>query len=150
MNKEKKIYETHFFQIVNPSIELERKGSNYVYLEMTIPFASESLYINDSLQAVSDLNIHMAFKTDDPSKCSGGGSSNQCEVRIKGYSYNDRHKYDNDEWRQNISFPVYSQDTDGYVISRHMTLRLKTGGTNGIGSKIFELVPLSDISVSNI
>ncbi|XP_056003375.1 uncharacterized protein LOC125657435 isoform X3 [Ostrea edulis] len=134
-------------KIVNPNIELERKGTRNVELEMTIPFATESLYVNGVPQTVSDLNIHMTFKTDDLSKCSGGGSSNQCEVKVKSYSYNDRHKYQNDEWRQNISFPVYSQDTDGYVISSHMTLRLKTGGTNGIGSRIFEHVPLPDISI---
>ncbi|XP_061185215.1 uncharacterized protein LOC133193273 [Saccostrea echinata] len=135
-------------KILNPSIELERKGSKNVELEMTIPFASESLYINGDLQPVSDLNIHMTFKTDDPSKCSGGGSSNQCEVKVKSYNYNERHKYENGEWRQNISFPVYSQDTDAYVINSQMTLRLKTGGTNGVGSKIFEHVSLPDISIS--
>ncbi|XP_061170731.1 von Willebrand factor D and EGF domain-containing protein-like [Saccostrea echinata] len=114
---------------------------------MTIPFASESLYINGDPQPLSDLNIYMTFKTDDPSKCSGGGSSNQCEVKVKSYSYNERHKYENDEWKQNISFPVYSQDTDGYVINSQMTLRLNTGGTNGVGSKIFEHVSLPDISI---
>ncbi|XP_061170736.1 uncharacterized protein LOC133180186 [Saccostrea echinata] len=134
-------------KIMNSNIELERKGSKNVELEMTIPFASESLFINGVPQTVSDLNIHMTFKTDDPSKCSGGGSSNQCEVKVKSYSYNERHKYENDEWKQNISFPVYSQDTDGYVINSQMTLRLKTGGTNGVGSKIFEHVSLPDISI---
>ncbi|XP_048750156.2 uncharacterized protein LOC125662024 [Ostrea edulis] len=134
-------------KITNTNVELERKGSSNVELEMTIPFASESLYINGVSQPVSDLNIEMTFKTDDSSKCGGGGSSNQCEVKVKGYSYSDRHKYQNDEWRQNISFPVYSQDTDAYVINSHMTLALKTGGTNGVGSEIFQHVPLPDISI---
>jgi hypothetical protein len=115
---------------------------------MTIPFASESLYVNGVPQPVSNLNINMNFKTDDSSKCRGGGSSNRCEIKVKSYNYNDRHKYQNDEWKQNLSFPVYSQDTDAYVINSHMTLELKTGGTNGVGSKIFERIPLPDISVS--
>ncbi|XP_062579358.1 von Willebrand factor D and EGF domain-containing protein-like [Saccostrea cucullata] len=135
-------------KILNPNIELVRKGSKNVQLEMTIPFASESLFISSSPQPVSDLNIHMTFKTDDSSTCGGGGSSNQCEVKVKSFNYNEKQKYENGEWKQNISFPVYSQDTDGYVINSQMTLRLKTGGTNGVGSKIFEHVTLPDISIS--
>ncbi|XP_061190172.1 von Willebrand factor D and EGF domain-containing protein-like [Saccostrea echinata] len=134
-------------RVINPNIELERKGSENIALEMTIPFASESLFINGVLQPVSDLNIHLAFETGGASTTGGGGSSNHCEVKVKSFGYHEKHKYENGEWRQKIFFPVYSKDTDGYVISTHMTLHLKTGGTNGIGSKIFEHVSLQDILI---
>lgn len=116
-------------------------------LETTIPFAAESVMLNGIPQPVSDLDIHLTFINDDHSKCSGSGSSNQCSVKIKSYSYSERHKYESDEWRQNLSFPVYNKDTDGYVSSGSMTLKLKTGSTSGIGSKVFEHISLPDISV---
>ncbi|XP_062570182.1 uncharacterized protein LOC134232241 [Saccostrea cucullata] len=134
-------------RIKNPNIVLERKGSENIELEMTIPFASESLFINGVLQPVSDLNIHLAFETGVSSTYGGGGSSNHCEVKIKSFGYHEKHKYENGEWRQNTFFPVHSQDTDGYVINSQMILHLKTGGTNGVGSKIFEHVSLPDILI---
>ncbi|XP_061190201.1 von Willebrand factor D and EGF domain-containing protein-like [Saccostrea echinata] len=114
---------------------------------MTIPFASESLFINGVLQPLSDLSIHLAFGTSGPSTYSGGVASSHCEVKVKSFNFTEKHKYENGEWRQNISFSVYTQDTDCYNVNSHETLRLMTGGTNGVGSKMFEQVSLPDIRI---
>ncbi|XP_062620579.1 uncharacterized protein LOC134282147 [Saccostrea cucullata] len=135
-------------KVCNPSIELERKGSKDVDLEMTIPSASETRIINGVEQPASALAIYMHFHNNYQSKCSGSGSSNQCFVQVQSYNFSERHKYETEEWKRNISFPVYNKDTDGYVTSTSMTLSLRTGSTEGKGSKIFENAVLPDIPIT--
>ncbi|XP_061170968.1 von Willebrand factor D and EGF domain-containing protein-like [Saccostrea echinata] len=134
----------------NPNIELERKGSKNVELEMTIPYASESIVINGVPEPVSDLDIHLFFKSNHTSHCSGSMTTSNCNIKLRSFSYNERHKYENGEWKKSITFQVFNQDTDNYVINSQWTLQTRTGITKGIGSKIFEDVSLPDISLRSL
>lgn len=71
-----------------------------------------------------------------------------CETKVYAYKKQDTGRYDTDDWRVIHKVRVYNKDDNNFAnIDKHITLRLKTGGTRGIGSRLFEKLTLADIQV---
>lgn len=71
-----------------------------------------------------------------------------CDTKVLAYKKQDTDMYATDEWKTIHSIRVYNKDDGDFtLIDKHITLRLKTGATNGVGSKIFENLILPDIQV---
>lgn len=74
-------------------------------------------------------------------------NKNACETNVSPYMEHEADKYNTNDWKKFHNITVYNTDKDGYLIDKHITLRLETGATQGIGGRIFEKLILPDIQV---
>lgn len=76
---------------------------------------------------------------------------NACGFKVGAYKIQDTDKYDTDDWKVIHKVRVYNRDDNDFTVKdKHITLRLKTGGTIGNGSRLFEKLILPDIQVKYV
>lgn len=92
---------------------------------MTIPYVTKTVVVNGQSQPLPTLAVYSHL---DPSTSRSKGSIgvDKCVIEFKTYSFNERHKYDFNNWRQNQTLIFYHVDTDGYAIDQSLTVQLKT------------------------
>lgn len=73
---------------------------------------------------------------------------NECGFKVSAYKIQDTDKYDTDDWKVIHKVRVYNRDDNDFTVKdKHITLRLKSGGTIGDGSRLFEKLTMPDIQV---
>lgn len=121
-------------------------------IQFTIPFVSQHGIINIGGKLTEQqpslfisLGVHGgSVDCDDPNK-------RNCDTEVSAFKKQDTDRYATDEWKNVHSIRVYNKDDGDFtLIDQHITLRLETGATNGVGSKIFENIILPDIQVFHI
>lgn len=109
-------------------------------IQFTIPFVSQHGIINiggnlteQQPSLLISLGVHGgSVDCDDPNK-------RNCDTEVSAFKKQDTDRYATDEWKNVHSIRVYNKDDGDFtLIDQHITLRLETGATNGVGSKIFE------------
>lgn len=94
-------------------------------VNMTIPYVTKTVVVNGQSQPLPTSAVYSRF---DPSTSRSKGSIgvDKCVIEFKAFSFNERHKYDSNDWRQNQTLVLYHVDTDGYAIDQSLTVQLKT------------------------
>lgn len=102
-----------------------RKGKTAVILYLTIPYVTKTVVVNGQTQLLPALAVysHLPPST---SRCRGSIGVDNCFVKFEAFSFNERHKYDSNDWRQNKTLVLYHLDTDGYEIDQSMRVHLKS------------------------
>lgn len=133
-------------QILNQTLTIKRKGQESLMIRPTIPFASETLEINQNQQDPSNLDIQLSFPG---STCEGRAKT--CTVSINSYKHEDRHMYENSgNWKKIYKLELFNTDDENYYIQNNkLVLRLETNSPPGEGAKIFADVIFADVHVSN-
>ena len=134
-----------FLQVLKSTLIIPRGGDGEVEFQFTIPFVNRQ-YILPGLEDQKALYINMgvhggSVECDDQNK-------KLCDVTVNAYKIDESDKYATDDWKAKHKVKVYNRDDGDYtLINKHITLRFETGITDGVGSKIFEGIPLPDIQV---
>nr|XP_022289580.1 von Willebrand factor D and EGF domain-containing protein-like isoform X2 [Crassostrea virginica] len=140
------------FEILNPTLTIERKGNASLMIRPTIPFAAEVIEFNTGIQISLVIDISVSVSEDAIEKCSqqSSGGFTSCNIAITGYSENNKHMYEEQtNWRKTYSIDVSNKDEEGYYMANHrLLLRLQTGGVNGRGAQIFSDVIFHDIHIN--
>lgn len=102
-----------------------RKGKTAVTLYLTIPYVTKTVTVNGYTQPLPALAIY-SLLPQSTSTCRGSFGVNKCFVKFEAFSFNERHKYDTNDWRQNQTLVLYHVDSDGYEIDQSMRVQLKT------------------------
>lgn len=92
---------------------------------MTIPYVTKTVVVNGQTQPLPALGI-FALLPPSTSRCKGSIGVDKCVIEFKAFSFNERHKYDSNDWRQNQTLVFNHVDTHGYEIDQFMTVQLKT------------------------
>lgn len=78
-------------------------------------------------------------------------NQNTCETKVYAYKKQETDKYSTADWKIIHKIRVYNKDDNDFTVKdKHITLRLKTGGTIGNGSRLFEKLILPDIQVKYV
>ncbi|XP_061167273.1 uncharacterized protein LOC133176126 [Saccostrea echinata] len=107
-------------------LSLPRKGKAHVGFYLTVPFVTQTVILNDTVQALHPLTVHSNIIPMSENGCKGSIGVDQCSVEISAYSYNEKNRYESNEWRKVHYITVYHIDTDGYSIDTTATLYLRT------------------------
>ncbi|XP_062574323.1 von Willebrand factor D and EGF domain-containing protein-like, partial [Saccostrea cucullata] len=107
-------------------VSLPRKGKAQIGFYLTVPFVTQIIILNDTLKALHPLMIHSNIISMSENSCKGSIGVDQCTLEIKAYSYDDKTKYELDDWRKTHYITVYHIDSDGYNFDKTATLSLKT------------------------
>lgn len=138
-----------YFKVLDSILKIQRGGHKDVKIQFTIPFVSQHGVINITGKLIEQqpslfisLGVHGgSVECDDPNK-------RNCDTEVSAFKKQETDRYATDEWKSILSIRVHNKDDGDFtLIDKHITLRLKTGATNGIGSKIFENIILPDIQV---
>ena len=136
-------------QVLNHTLNIERKGNSTVMIRPTIPFASETIEIHGQ-QSTSPLNVQLSFPGDN-GKChqQSGGNLQKCSVELESYTHDDRQTYeDPTNWNKVYNIDVFNTDDEGYYLTNHkLVLRLETNGASGTGAQIFANAAFHDVHV---
>ncbi|XP_062614467.1 uncharacterized protein LOC134276206 [Saccostrea cucullata] len=137
-------------KVLTPILRINRGQSAEVELQFTIPFINENgiaYFPFGTENAQSDLNIQMGVHNSSSLSCDDK-NRRACDTKINAFKYNDRDKYNTNDWKVVHKIKVQNQDDGNFkLIDKHITLRFETGSTNGEGSKIWEYITLPDIQV---
>lgn len=49
----------------------------------------------------------------------------KCVIEFKAFSFNERHKYNSNDWRQRQTLVLYHVDSHGYEINQYLMVQLK-------------------------
>nr|XP_022290011.1 von Willebrand factor D and EGF domain-containing protein-like [Crassostrea virginica] len=133
------------FEILNQTLTIKRKGHESLMICPTIPFASETLELNQNQQDPSNLDIQLSFPG---STCEGRART--CTVSINSYKHEDRHMYeDSGNWKKIYKLEVLNTDDENYYIQNNkLVLRLETNSPLGEGAKIFGDVKFADVHIN--
>lgn len=138
-------------QLLNSTLNIERKGTVTLMLRPTIPYASETIRGQDGKQSTSPLNIQMSFPGNTEAACqqSTTGSLRKCSVRIESHTFSDKQTYEDEtNWNKIYTMEISNSDNEGYYMQDHkLVLRLKTNSPNGEGAQIFSDVAFHDVPV---
>lgn len=138
-----------YFKVLDSILKIQRGGHKDVKIQFTIPFVSQHGVTNITGKLIEQqpslfisLGVHGgSVECDDPNK-------RNCDTEVSAFKKQETDRYATDEWKSILSIRVHNKDDGDFtLIDKHITLRLKTGATNGIGSKIFEKIILPDIQV---
>lgn len=78
-------------------------------------------------------------------------NQNTCKTKVYAYKKQETDKYATADWKIIHKIRVYNKDDNDFTVKdKHITLRLKTGGTIGNGSRLFEKLILPDIQVKYV
>lgn len=102
-----------------------RKGKTAATLYMTIPFVTKTVVVNGQTQPLPALAVYFLVHPS-ASTCKGSIGVDKCFVKFEAFSFNERHKYDFNDWKQNQTLVLYNVDTDGYEIDQSIRVQLKT------------------------
>nr|XP_022311532.1 von Willebrand factor D and EGF domain-containing protein-like [Crassostrea virginica] len=132
-------------EILNQTLTIKRKGQESLMIRPTIPFASETLEINENQQDPSNLDIQLSFPG---STCEGRAKT--CTVSINSYKHEDRHMYENSgNWKKIYKLELFNTDDENYYIQNNkLVLRLETNSPPGEGAKIFADVIFADVHIN--
>ncbi|XP_078340873.1 von Willebrand factor D and EGF domain-containing protein-like [Crassostrea virginica] len=137
-------------EVLNHTLNIERKGNSTVMIRPTIPFASETIEFHGQ-QSTSPLNIQLSFPGDN-GKChqQSGGNLQKCSVELESYTHDDRQKYeDPTNWNKVYNIEVFNTDDEGYYLPSHkLVLRLETNGASGDGATIFANAAFHDVHIN--
>lgn len=141
---------------MDTTLRISRGGHQDVKLQFTIPFVNEHAVtklptdklFEDQPPLYINLGVH-----DGSVECNDLGRK-MCDYKVLAYTRQESDMYNTDDWKVIHNIRVYNKD-DGDLapIDKHITLRFETGatgGTSGVGSKIFENLILPDIQVFHI
>lgn len=102
-----------------------RKGKTAVTLYLTIPYVRNTVTVNGQTQPLPTLAIYPLLPQS-TSSCRGSIGVDKCFVKFEAFPFNERHKYDSNDWRQNQTLVLYHVDPDGYEIDQSIQVQLKT------------------------
>ncbi|XP_062578161.1 LOW QUALITY PROTEIN: uncharacterized protein LOC134240066 [Saccostrea cucullata] len=111
--------------MIDTKISLPRKGKAQIGFYLTVPFVTPTVMVNDTVKALSSLRIHSNIPMSE-NGCKGSIGVDHCTLEINAYSYDEKRKYNSDEWRKMHNITVYHIDSDGYYIDKTATLHLRT------------------------
>ncbi|XP_062617865.1 uncharacterized protein LOC134279469 [Saccostrea cucullata] len=140
-------------KVLTPQLFIDIGGKADILLQLTIPYAAENLVIYGQVLETTDLLVRAYIPQNSSLYCVNSSfkydsTDRRCEIRIKGYSYNERDKYESNIWKQVYKMTIYEQgNAFRNLLERGITLPLKTSETHGEGSKIFSNIHLPDIQV---
>lgn len=114
----------------------------------TIPFASETIEIENHQKNSTYLHLQLSFPEN--SSCKDTGYA--CSTNISSYRHIEREMYeDQNNWKKIHAVKIYNSEGLGYYIPDHiLSLRLKTGEVRGKGAQIFADAALQNVQASNI
>lgn len=124
----KKTVSPYFYagiKINNTSLNLLRKGRTEIVFYFTIPYVVKTVVVNGRTQPLPPLAVHI-FPQDMDSDCKGYIGLDKCVVEINAFPYNERKRYESNEWKQLRNITLYHIDTVEYEIEASMTIRLTT------------------------
>lgn len=90
----------------------------------TIPYVTKTVVVNGQPQPLPVLGIYPLLPPS-TSSCKGSIGVDKCVIEFKAYSFNERHKYDSNDWRQRQTLVLYHMDSDGYEINQSLMVQLK-------------------------
>lgn len=102
-----------------------RKGRTEIVFYFTIPYVVKTVVVNGRTQPLPPLAVHI-FPQDMDSDCKGYIGLDKCVVKINAFPYNERKRYESNEWKQLRNITLYHIDTVEYEIEASMTIRLTT------------------------
>lgn len=142
----KKLKESHYpSKVLNQTLTVPRGGYQDVQLQFTIPFVNRHFTfgtIDDQPYLQIRMDIHNSS-----SDCKDDNKET-CGTKVYAYKKQNTSRYDTDDWKVIHKVRVYNKDDNDFNdIDTHITLRLKTASTRGIGSRIFDKLTLADIQV---
>ncbi|XP_062600788.1 von Willebrand factor D and EGF domain-containing protein-like isoform X2 [Saccostrea cucullata] len=137
------------FQVLTPTLTLQRKGSATVKIRPTIPFATETFYSKRAKNYfAASLDVTVSFPDQIGAKCASG-SSNRCKITIEGITYDQRQKFADNSWYKTYEMKVHNTDNIAFNNNvRQIILRMKTSGGGANAADIFNEVTLPDININ--
>lgn len=131
------------------TLRIGRGKHEDVKLQFTIPFISQHGILNRSgIFKEKQPELYISLSVRGGSADCNDPNNKHCDTNVSAFKKQEAYRYDTDEWKKIHSIRVYNKDDGDFtLIDKHITLRLETGATNGVGSKIFENLALPDIQV---
>ncbi|XP_062618287.1 von Willebrand factor D and EGF domain-containing protein-like [Saccostrea cucullata] len=143
-------------KVLTPQLYIKKGNSADLKLQLTIPYADETFvipagYAHSAQELIVIVNIstntllecdrdYMVYKRND---------FMICEIRIEGYSYQERGNYGTDVWKRIYSMSIHNHNYGDVALSdRVVSLQLRTRSTHGSGSRIFSNIKLQEIQVN--
>lgn len=104
----------------------------------TIPFASETIEINNVQQDTSPLYIQLSLPENASCENPSSGTVKQCSTIINSWRNNEKHMYDDqNNWKKIYTIPIINSEGLGYYVPHHtLSLRFQTGNVNGQGAQM--------------
>uniref|UniRef100_A0A8W8NV44 VWFD domain-containing protein n=1 Tax=Magallana gigas TaxID=29159 RepID=A0A8W8NV44_MAGGI len=101
-----------------------RKEKVAIQVYTTIPYVTKTVVVNGQPQPLPVLGIYPLLPPS-TSSCKGSIGVDKCVIEFKAYSFNERHKYDSNDWRQRQTLVLYHVDSHGYEINQYLMVQLK-------------------------
>lgn len=112
------------FQINKTHHNLLRKGKTAVTFYLTIPYVTKTVVENGQTQQLPALEVNVRLHPS-KSRCKGSIGVDRCVIEFNAFTFNERHNYDSNDWKQNRTLVLYHVDTDVYEIGESLTVQLK-------------------------
>ncbi|XP_062585436.1 von Willebrand factor D and EGF domain-containing protein-like, partial [Saccostrea cucullata] len=137
-------------KLLKDKFEIKRNESCLLQYQFTIPFAFNTVVINNT-EIDAFLYITTDVNKDVPSACDDNNYRN-CETKIASYRFSERSQYETDEWKSIRNWTFYNTDDNDYKSeNHHITLRLIAEGPPGDlhtdPVRIFEKIHLPDVKI---
>lgn len=100
--------------------KLLRKGKTAILIYMTFPYVTKTVVVNSKSKPLPALAVYSLLPPT-TSNCRGSIGIDKCVIEFKAFSFNERHKYDSNDWVQNQTLVLYHVDTDGHEIDQSIS-----------------------------
>lgn len=106
---------------------------------LTVPYVTPTEIVNGREQPLSSLKVHATALSPSMDSCAGQIEVKECSVNINAHSYENRSKYDNENWGEVYNVTLSHIDTDEYAVETSSLISLTTmENRNGIFNALSE------------